>query len=411
MTSIPGLGRIPEAWDTQRAKWLMNRERRSTSTADQVVTAFRDGTVTLRLNRRLDGFTEALQEIGYQGIRKGDLVVHSMDGFAGAIGISDSDGKASPVVHTYTPASQADLRYYAYTLRQMALNGHITSLAKGIRERSTAFDVPMLANLLLPHPPLEEQRRIADFLDAETARLDQLANNYSKLKALFIERHQRVIDSNFEPIEDTTIPLKYVVRFIEGPGIMAEDFRPSGVPLIRVRGLKDGEVTLTGCNHLDATMVAKRWSKFALRIGDRVISGSATMGEVSSVTSPEVVGAIPYTGLIILRPTSSAVDMNYVEHFLQSSTFFKQIDALKAGAAMQHFGPTHLAQIRMPLPEVTTQLQISEEAKRATSQMQRMRDFVDRQLALLAERRQALITAAVTGQFDVSTASGRGVTE
>ena len=66
---------------------------------DGVITCFRDGEVTLRSNRREDGFTMADKEIGYQGIDAGDLVVHGMDGFAGAIGISDSRGKASPVLN------------------------------------------------------------------------------------------------------------------------------------------------------------------------------------------------------------------------------------------------------------------------------------------------------------------------
>ena len=64
---------------------------------DGVVTCFRDGVVTLRKNRRLSGFTEAIFEFGYQGVQKGDLVIHAMDAFAGAIGVSDSDGKSTPV--------------------------------------------------------------------------------------------------------------------------------------------------------------------------------------------------------------------------------------------------------------------------------------------------------------------------
>ncbi|MCX9076370.1 MAG: hypothetical protein OIN84_00190, partial [Candidatus Methanoperedens sp.] len=58
--------------------------------SDETVTCFRDGVVTLRKNRRLEGFTESLKEIGYQGVRKGDLVIHAMDAFAGAVGVSDS---------------------------------------------------------------------------------------------------------------------------------------------------------------------------------------------------------------------------------------------------------------------------------------------------------------------------------
>ena len=90
---VDWIGSIPSTWDVQRAKWLFKRMDRGVRPEDDIVTCFRDGEVTLRSNRRTEGFTTALKEIGYQGIRKGDLVIHAMDAFAGAIGVSDSDGK------------------------------------------------------------------------------------------------------------------------------------------------------------------------------------------------------------------------------------------------------------------------------------------------------------------------------
>jgi type I restriction enzyme, S subunit len=387
-------------WPAERAKWLLQRQSRPPRPGDGVVTAFRDGQVTLRTNRRIEGFTEAVQEIGYQGIRKGDLVVHSMDGFAGAIGVSDSDGKASPVVHAYSVSDESDPRFIAYFLRAMALSGYIESLAKGIRERSTSFDVATLANLQLPCPSLDDQRRIADFLDAETAQTDALANVYKNIMRVLDERIQRLIDVHIDESGEP-VPLKYFVRFREGPGIMAVDFRDEGVPLIRIAGLQDGSVTLKGANFLDRTMVAARWQQFRLRMGDYVISGSATMGAVSVVRDLAVVDAIPYTGLIILRPSKANVVMGYVAVALNSRQFMRQIDLLKAGATMQHFGPTHLAQILLPFPSCERQKAVASAIREVWDQAAKTKAAIDRQVSLLAERRQALITAAVTGGITV----------
>ena len=91
-TSVPWLEQLPAHWKIERAKWLFQKMDRPVRESDEVVTCFRDGTVTLRKNRRMTGFTESLKEIGYQGIRRGDLVIHAMDAFAGAIGVADSDG-------------------------------------------------------------------------------------------------------------------------------------------------------------------------------------------------------------------------------------------------------------------------------------------------------------------------------
>ena len=91
-SGIKWLGDIPNHWEKQRSKNIFIRMNRAVEPDDEVITCFRDGEVTLRKNRRTEGFTESFKEIGYQGIRPGDLVVHQMDAFAGAIGVSDSKG-------------------------------------------------------------------------------------------------------------------------------------------------------------------------------------------------------------------------------------------------------------------------------------------------------------------------------
>ncbi|WP_404418841.1 hypothetical protein [Marinospirillum sp.] len=106
-SNLKWLGDIPDSWDLIRLKHLFSLVKRPVREGDGIVTSFRDGAVTLRSKRRTDGFTNAVQEIGYQGIRAGDLVIHAMDAFAGAIGVSDSDGKSSPVYSVCVPNSEA----------------------------------------------------------------------------------------------------------------------------------------------------------------------------------------------------------------------------------------------------------------------------------------------------------------
>ncbi|HHF6437981.1 TPA: restriction endonuclease subunit S [Haemophilus influenzae] len=174
-SGVEWIGQVPEHWDVQRSKFIFKKIERKVNEEDQIVTCFRDGQVTLRANRRTEGFTNALKEHGYQGIRKGDLVIHAMDAFAGAIGISDSDGKATPVYSVCLPhdKQKIDVYFYAYYLRNLALSGFISSLAKGIRERSTDFRYSDFAELLLPIPPYLEQQKIADYLDKQTSKIDQ----------------------------------------------------------------------------------------------------------------------------------------------------------------------------------------------------------------------------------------------
>lgn len=126
---------IPKHWEIKRAKYLFNLERRAVRDEDDVVTAFRNGEVTLRSKRRTDGFTNSEKEIGYQGVRVGDLVIHAMDAFAGAVGVSDSDGKCTPVYSCCTPKRSVHTEFYSRMLRTMALTGFIESLSKRLTEK------------------------------------------------------------------------------------------------------------------------------------------------------------------------------------------------------------------------------------------------------------------------------------
>lgn len=187
-SGIEWIGKIPKHWNVEKGKRLFQQMKRPVREQDEIVTCFRDGEVTLRTNRRTDGFTNALKEHGYQGIRKGDFVIHNMDAFAGAIGISDSDGKSTPVYSVCRPWDESIVfsKYYARYLRNLALQDFILSLAKGIRERSTDFRFKDFGELEYPLPPKDEQIQIVEYIENQTSKIDkaiELQQNYiSKLK-------------------------------------------------------------------------------------------------------------------------------------------------------------------------------------------------------------------------------------
>ena len=169
-SGIEWIGEIPATWNIIRGKYLLKYLQKPVKEDDGVITCFRDGEVTLRSNRREDGFTMSDKEIGYQGIDVGDLVVHGMDGFAGAIGISDSRGKASPVLNVMD--TKQNKRYIMYYLRSMAYSDVFVALATGIRVRSCDLRWNKLADLPYPVPHIEEQTVIVEYIDATLEKTD-----------------------------------------------------------------------------------------------------------------------------------------------------------------------------------------------------------------------------------------------
>lgn len=182
-STIPWVGQFPTHWTKKKGKYILRYMSKPVKQDDGVITCFRDGEVTLRSNRREDGFTMADKEIGYQGVDVGDLVVHGMDGFAGAIGISDSRGKASPVLNVLN--TKQNKKYIMYYLRSMAYGEVFTALSTGIRVRSCDLRWNKLAELLYPLPPIDEQNNIVNYIDEQIARTnDIIADKKSQIETL-----------------------------------------------------------------------------------------------------------------------------------------------------------------------------------------------------------------------------------
>lgn len=190
-SGLSWIGKIPTSWRCLRGKYVLKYLQKLTKDDDGVITCFRDGEVTLRSHRREEGFTISEKEIGYQGIDIGDLVVHGMDGFAGAIGISDSRGKASPVLIVLD--SEENKRYIMYFLRNLAYCEVFLGLATGIRVRSCDLRWNKLAETVIALPSKAEQKRIVSFLDQKTSEIDKVISQKEKLITQLQEYKKSII--------------------------------------------------------------------------------------------------------------------------------------------------------------------------------------------------------------------------
>lgn len=177
LTGIPWIPEIPAAWQLEKAKYLYRESQRPPLPEDRIITAFRDGQVTLRENRRTEGFTLAVKEVGYQHIRAGDLVIHTMDAFAGAIGVSDSDGKSTGEYAVCEARSdRVNNYYYAYLLRCMAKRNYIYILCPSVRERAPRFRFVRFAPVLLPVPPRAEQDEIVRSIQGKESKVEEVVH-------------------------------------------------------------------------------------------------------------------------------------------------------------------------------------------------------------------------------------------
>ena len=128
-------------------------------------------------------------EAGYQGVESGDFVFHGLDGFAGAVGVSEDRGKASPAYHVCSATELTSERFMAWAVRALSLSGFVESYSFSVRQRSVDFrSWDTFARLPMTYIPLVEQRRITDHLDDLAGRINQMQAKVSSLRGLLIER-------------------------------------------------------------------------------------------------------------------------------------------------------------------------------------------------------------------------------
>ena len=119
-----------------------------------------------------------------QGIRTGDIAIHGMDTWHGAIAISDYSGKITRVVHVCK--SRQDNRFIVYYLQHLAFTNVYKLISNGVRGNTSDFrSWEKVKNIYLPIPSIEEQKEIADYLDKKCVEIESvIADKKKQLEVL-----------------------------------------------------------------------------------------------------------------------------------------------------------------------------------------------------------------------------------
>lgn len=401
-SNLKWLGNIPAHWKLERGKVLFKKENRNVRVDDGIITCFRDGTVTLRKKRRTSGFTESIKEIGYQGIRKGDLVIHVMDAFAGAIGVSDSDGKGSPVYSVCTPKKDLNNYYYAHIIREMAKRGYIQSLYRGIRERSSDFRFETFANQVLPIPPKEEQDQIVKYLDSKLLKIKRFIKAKKKHIELLreqIEYHLYFDNTSYNStisFWNTAFPKEW--EMIKANRVFKE-VKIKDCPEKELLAVTQdrGVVYKKDCEQNYVSPSENLNGLKLVRKNDYVISLRSFQGGIEFSNVEGIVS--PAYNVFCLRKEFDKEDLRvYYKYLFKTKAFISLLNTMVSGIRDgKNISYTDFSQILVPLPPKRHLEKIIKLAK----QYEVYKNQFENELPLLYEYRTSLISDVVTGKVDV----------
>ncbi|MFF7036847.1 restriction endonuclease subunit S [Streptomyces griseus] len=312
----------------------------------------------------------------------------------------------------FRPRSDVDPRFLYYATQSLPFQEvvHSEAVASTIQN----FNAERYSNIALRAPEAAEQRRIADFLNAETARIDQLTLKRRQMRSLLALKRERVIESTLglerARTTDCLVPLKYLVDGVT-VGIVVTPAKwyveAGGTPALRGLNVKPGFISTGDLVHISAEGHAENL-KSRLNAGDVVVVRTGQAGAAAVV--PAELDGVNCIDLIVVRP-GRKISPRYLQYVLNSGYASARIAEHSVGSIQAHFNVGAMKQIPIPSIPRTEQDEIVRLLDIRVRSLDLLHRKLDLQEQLLTERRQALITAAVTGQFDVFTASGRNVTD
>ncbi|PAT13864.1 type I restriction endonuclease subunit S [Corynebacterium sp. NML 120412] len=360
------------------------------------------GTLSLDVSEQQMYFSPA--ELDRLDLQKGDVVIVEGGAGYGRSAYMDDDldgwGFQNSIVRVRPYPDVSVGRYVYYALQQAQADRQIEL------EVSTAtlphFTAEKVGRFRLPLPPLETQRAIADYLDRETAEVDAMSADLDEMEALLTERRGSIIRAHLLPEDGEYTRVKLVANVSLGKTVQSARKRPDEVQRNYVRA---AHIQPHGRLVLDEQAMwftPQELEQLTLRENDvLVVEGGAGYGR--SVVLHEDMPDWGFQNHVIrVRPNVGVVG-EFVHYTFLAHYSAGLIDLHADGATIPALSSDKARELPILSVDTDEQRHIARTVSRETAEIDAMLADITELRDLLAERRAAVITAAVTGQIDVPT--------
>lgn len=325
----------------------------------------------------------------------------------------------------FRPRPDTDSRYLNYVLQSTPVQQQIQ--AEAITSTIQNFNAERYANLDVPSAGLPEQRRIADYLDDQVALLERtIALRQQQIdltRELNVAQIDNLLRQGGRPAVEL-LPAEYQpfgvvprswkqgrlrstsVEVQTGPfgsQLNADEYVDGAWPVVN-----PSNITREGCLIRDDTVTVNdgtraRLARHVLQVGDVVFGRRGDLGRAGLVTE-EHAGWVCGTGSLRVRFLEAAFDPAYLTRFLRLPSIRHYFESNSVGSTMQNLNTSLLLGMPLLIPALDEQRSIAERADALAARSEGLVRLLTQSIDLVRERKRALITAAVTGKIDVSTA-------
>jgi len=357
----------------------------------------------------------------YKRAVKGDIAYNMMRMWQGAVGVSPEDGLVSPAYVVARPQSDVESRYFSYLFRTDAYKNEVDAFSRGIvKDRNRLYweDFKRMPSCC---PPPDDQRAIADYLDANGHNVRRFIRNRRRFIKVLKEHKQTIINRavargldphvSLKPSGNDLLcdipahwqarPLRSLGRFMKSAGGSKEDDVASGLPCIRYGHLYMyfDYIIPSARGFIEESRAADYGRS---RCGDILFTASGEdIAEIGKSAANLIEGEVCCGGdVIILRPRD-AVNARFLGYACHAWHAACQKARLGRGTTIKHIYEDQLKQICIAIPPMDEQVAIVHHIEQSLGEIDQLVSRAVEEMRLMDEYRACLIADAVTGKIDV----------
>ncbi|PVA05267.1 restriction endonuclease subunit S [Thalassorhabdomicrobium marinisediminis] len=359
-------------------------------------------------------------------VRKGDYVINSRSDRKGSGGISPLDGTVSLISIVLQPRKDLYPAFAHHLLRSVAFQEEFYRVGHGIVADLWTTRYAEMKNIRFYLPDLPTQKRIAAFLDRETARIDELIAKKERLGGLIDQRRLAVITAavtgKIGPASETPtksdatenqVRLRFMLQVAPSAGEVENLSADDEVTFAPMDALGDGlgGLDVSGSRPL-AEVAAGSYNYF--RDGDILLAKVTPCFENGKkALAHDLINGVGFatSEVHVFRPKPGKLDHRFLMYLFSSEDF--RADGMKSmtgAGGLKRVSDAAILNYRPHVTDVALQQKVADFLDLEMEVFEVIKERTKESIDRLREYRAALITAAVTGQIDVDTYGRTGTT-
>lgn len=421
-SGIKWIGSLPNTWGITTVNKIFYRRKEVNDVENPTVLSLaRDGVKIRDISTNEGQLAESYDN--YHKVYKDDLMINPMDLISGAnCSLSEVEGVISPAYINLAKKENIFPKYYDYFFKYQYWVNAMFIHGKGVSFNNRwTMNWETMSSYKLPFPKFEEQKKIANYLDNQCAKINEIINDNNHEIELLEEYKMKILDTaclkgvdkhefiNVSHYSIDKIPAGW--KFQKTLGILnmpitdgphsTPNLINDGIPFISADAIKDGKIDFSrkrgDISEEDYLEFSK---KYIPKLHDiYMIKSGATTGKVGIVETTEKFTI--WSPLAVYRVDEKKMNYKYLYYLLQTNFYQKQVQLSWSYGTQQNIGMRILEKLKVLVPPLSEQEKIVKEIDNKFDKLNKSIDYRKQIIEKLEEYKKSLIYECVTGKREV----------